>query len=149
MKINHFYLTIFLSLFFGCVSPNEKEKDIVSVTDTISVLNCILSQKDIINLIETYETDTVFLINNEINLEKYDLKLPKNKIARIIPKPAGYPKYGNFDYKRLQLSFEQLKISNDKAECKILIKTVGLLADFRLVKKDNKWSIIDYSKIMI
>lgn len=90
----------------------------------------------------------VFVIKKENVTQPLSLNFPKNKKVIFLEKPTGYPKYGSFDYKRLQVSFELLKINKNSASCIFLIKTVGLLGDFKLVKR-KKWVVTNYSKNMI
>lgn len=148
MKIKLTILVPVILLFISCCNI-ETNKFSSSNEDTLDIYNKILSFDKIKTLLTDYKEDTIFIIKNENMPNPLTLGFPKNKKIKFIEKPQGYPKYDSFDYKKLQVSFELLKIKKDSASCVFLVKTVGLLADFKLVKRKNIWVITSYSKNMI
>lgn len=92
--------------------------------------------------------DTIYIIKNEHFRKDYKLNLPRKKII-LAEKPSGYPKFGKFDFYKLQISFEQIKINADTATGFCLIKGMGLLGKFKLSKINGEWTVTGYEKIMI
>ncbi|MFC6102801.1 hypothetical protein [Olivibacter domesticus] len=65
-------------------------------------------------------------------------------------RPEGYPKYDfGYNYDKLLLLFEYLKIEGDTARCMILNIFSGVLADFKLKKEKDGWQVLSYGKNMI
>jgi hypothetical protein len=141
-------LSLGILLISGC-SNKEVETFNVSKKDTINIFNSILTSLEVKMLLKNYNTDIIFVLKNENINQPLSLNFPTNKKIIFVEKPKGYPKYGHFDYKKLQISFELLKINRDTANCMLLIKTVGLLGDFKLVKRKNTWLVTSYSKNLI
>lgn len=117
--------------------------------DTTEIYNNILNYPDFNQYLAQVHIDTVFLITNENLTSDYSLTLT-GKVLRYTEKPKGYPKEDeHFDFDRLLISFEDLKIENDTAVCYCFVKSMGLLGKFSLIKKDSRWYIGRYEKIMI
>lgn len=137
------------SIFFFSCTNHDLVKHKHEISNTIDIAHLILNYPEIKNILNEYKGDTIFIVRNEVlsNIER--LSLETNKPVKYIKKPLGYPKSGTFDYHKLLVSFELLKIDGDTAECSIFIKTIGLLGTFKFIRKKDVWVISGYSKNMI
>lgn len=144
MKITTFIICI---LLFSCNNNASNHKNRPTPTDSVSIMNAILRYQEINNIVK--KTDTVFVIRNETLPRPRVLDYHNIGVVEVIDKPEGYPKFDEFNYDRFQISFEQLNIHKDVADCKILIKTIGLLGEFKLHKRNKRWVVVSYSQNMI
>lgn len=154
VNISHITISLFVVLLFSVSCQRSRDGKTYNgfapaKKDTIEIYNNILNYPDFNQYLAQAQVDTVFLITNENLTSNYSLTLT-GKILSYTEKPKGYPKEDeHFDFNRLLISFQDLKIEKDTAVCYCFVKSMGLLGKFSLIKKDSRWHISSYEKIMI
>jgi len=139
-----FVITAIFSNCKECCKANQE----LSNRDTISLFELAINFPEFTNYVSFAKVDTIYIIKNGVLNREFDLNI-KNKKVLFIKKPDGYPKYGEFDFNKYQISMEQVYIKDNKARCLILIKNIGVVGEFKFIKNLNVWTVESYNKIMI
>lgn len=150
-----FYLVIpFIIFLLACNNTTPKSqsenKEMDVAADTSIILSKAYHYKEFNELINAIPFDTMYLVESKIVNDTANLHLNSSKHIELMKRPEGYPKYDfGYNYDKLLLSFEYLKIEGDTARCMILNIFSGVLADFKLKKEKNDWQVLSYGKNMI
>lgn len=150
-----FYLIVpFIIFLLACNNATPKSqsenKEIDVAADTSIILSKTYHYKEFNELINAIPFDTMYLVESKIVNDTANLHLNSSKHIELMKRPEGYPKYDfGYNYDKLFLSFEYLKIEGDTARCMILNIFSGVLADFKLKKEKNDWKVLSYGKNMI
>ena len=150
-----FYLIIpFILFLLACNNTTPKSqsenKEMDVAADTSIILSKAYHYKEFNELINAIPFDTMYLVESKIVKDTANLHLNSSKHIELMKRPEGYPKYDfGYNYDKLLLSFEYLKIEGDTARCMILNIFSGVLADFKLKKEKNDWKVLSYGKNMI
>lgn len=137
-----------LSLLIMNCTSRTSSTEFGKRVDSLSIYKQMLSYTKFNRFIIENSLDTIYIIENEHFRAHYKLGFPGKKVFRIA-KPSGYPKSGEFDYSKFQISFEQIEIKGNNATGFCFLKGLGVLGKFSLSKVNGKWKVIDYDKIMV
>ncbi|HWV75336.1 MAG TPA: hypothetical protein VN040_26650 [Pseudosphingobacterium sp.] len=131
-------------------TSQSENKEIAIAADTSLILSKAYHYKEFNELINAIPFDTMYLVESKIVNDTANLHLNSSKHIELMERPEGYPKYDfGYNYDKLLLSFEYLKIEGDTARCIILNIFSGVLADFKLKKGKDGWQVLSYGKNMI
>ncbi|WP_026896994.1 hypothetical protein [Daejeonella oryzae] len=145
---NRILLLLTISIFFSfCNADNSKRTDSkkqnqLERIDSTRIFQVVLDSF----FIEGVKGQDVFIIVNNLIKPDYNLKVDSNPV-KYINKPLGYPKGEKFDYSKLIVSFEKLKISGSNCTLTIYCKRAGIIADYVLIKVKGKWIIKSFNRI--
>ena len=143
-------ITTILAIGFNFTVKSQQESKEMHAADTAMVLSKAYHYKEFNELINKIPFDTLYLVESKIMKDTTNLGLNSSKHIELMKRPEGYPKYDfGYNYDKLLLSFEYLKIEGDTARCMILNIFSGVLADFKLKKEKNGWQVLSYGKNMI